>query len=226
MNNVGAKHTIRVIEYNSPLYRANSIKPLKNFGNVYGNAHYSTVYNKFFTTNRNETKSYANRTIKKNGTSYTKSWMPKSPLRLIDILDINTRQSLEHFIGPEENLLDTAFPIVNNKVYRYSVDETAEIDAKLLRAICSIKDADGNRLYDGYYMNKQTYTINSKNGRRILPFHSEIGLCSSALRKIKLNSGSVNEKRGAQNPTKKSKNNKPGINPTNNNGVPKKLSFF
>jgi hypothetical protein len=177
-------HRIRVVEYGEPLFRADDANSHHNSGNQ----HYGAMYNKFFTTQKNETKSYANRL----GKSYTKTWIPSEPLRLIDILHTGTRLELEKLLARNATLLNTAFPVVKNRVYRYSEDETAGIDAELLRAICSLRGNDGKPAFDGFYMKRQTNTTISNNGRSILPFHSEIGLCNSALRKIKLNRGATN----------------------------------
>jgi len=176
--------TLRIVEYTNPLFRGNA----KTSSYTTANKHYGNTYNKFFTTIKEETIPYIKNELK----GYIKTWVPMEPLRLLHIFDLETRHSLNKLVN--KTLLNTAFPVVRNKVYRYSEEDTAQIDAKLLSELCTIQDNDGNKI-DGYIIEKQTDYTTANNGRNIVKFHSEIGLCKSALKKLQLEKNSVNERR-------------------------------
>lgn len=174
-----------MIRYDAPLYRGDKMTS----NETRANRHYTTRYHKFFTTQESETEQY----IKKAPKGYTKEWTVTEPLHLIDIMDRETRRELEHLIE-HPAFLDTAFPVRHNKVYRYSEDDTAQIDARLLGELCQIQTDDGTPI-DGYYMAKQR--LNAANQNRapgIIGFHSEVGLCSSAFRKLLLTRTTLSSK--------------------------------
>ena len=174
-----------MIAYDAPLYRGDKMTS----NETRANRHYNARYHKFFTTQEDETEPY----IKKAPKGYTKEWKATEPLHLINIMDRGTRLALAHLIETP-SLLDTAFPIRNNKVYRYSEDDTAQIDARLLGELCRIQTDNGMPI-DGYYMAKQR--LNAANQNRapgIIGFHSEVGLCSSAFRKLLLTRTTLSSK--------------------------------
>jgi len=186
-------HKLRLVTYEKSLYRGNTMTSNKNTANQ----HYGTNYNKFFATIKNETKPY----IKNARIGYIKEWTPMEPLYLIDIKDLETRRALDHILSDHKDWLNTAFPIVKNKVFRYSEEDTAQIDAKLLNALCSIETDDGRRI-DGYYMDSQRNFATTNNLRNIVKFHSEIGLCRSALRKLRLQRNTIETLKQGSKPMK------------------------
>lgn len=176
---------LRMIIYHAPLYRGDKMTSNKEKANL----HYTTRYHKFFATQENETAKYIKNELK----GYTKEWKVTEPLHLIDILDLETRRALEHLI-PQPAFLDTAFPVRHNKVYRYSEDDTAQIDAYLLGELCQIRTDDGTPI-EGYYMAKQSKNAASYSGDSdIIGFHSEVGLCRSAFHKLSLTSTKLSKK--------------------------------
>lgn len=174
---------LRTVVYQKPLYRANSIEPRNNHSRA--NNHYGTNYNRFFATIKNETTSYSKNLVK----AYTKEWNVKEPLHLINIMDLDTRRSLEYLLPNHQKGLDTAFPVHHNKVYRYSETHTAQVDASILEALCSLRTENGTPI-DGYYMKQQRISPEEKKKLpdKLVGFHSEIGLCRSALHKLDLQS--------------------------------------
>ncbi len=120
---------------------------------------------KYFTLAKNEVNTYA-----KYNTTYTKTWRVTDDIHLIDILDYDTRLHLEGEFTKlsEKKALNNAFPIINTTVSRNS--SNVEIDNIVLNRLCDLG-------YDGYYMRRL-----NNNGRYV--FHSEVGLCSSALPKL------------------------------------------
>jgi hypothetical protein len=185
----------KVLNDGQLLFRAN--KSNARNGTV-GSTNYRGATFKYFTLTKNEVSAYT-----KYGTTYTKTWKITDNLNLIDILDYKTRQELEsEFItNNEKKALNTAFPIENNTVSRNSIN--VNTDNIVLKRLCELG-------YDGYYMK----TINA--------FHSEVGLCSSALSKIKLVKSEKVVMPNRVNKTKK----KSRYTNNNNNGAPKVLSFF
>jgi len=175
---------IKRIEFNDILYRANESANYKP--NTSAVINYAGAPMKYFTLNKNETKAYTT-----HGKLYVKSWMPTSPLNLIDILHLPTRRALAQIIGDES--LNIAFPIINNKVSRISEMNTREHDDNVLQAICE------NRLADGYYMRA------IENNNRYV-FHSEVGICPSAFHKLKLSN--VNKNRSIAPSLNRSRRNK------------------
>lgn len=168
-------HRLRMITYDAPLYRGDKMTS----NETQANRHYTTRYDKFFATRENETAKYIQNALK----GYTKEWKVTAPLHLIDILDLETRQALEHLVE-HPALLDTAFPIRHNKVYRYSEDDTGQIDAQLLGELCRIRTDDGAPI-EGYYMAKQQpNAARQSEDPDIIGFHSEVGLCRSAFHKL------------------------------------------
>lgn len=161
--------------YNAPLYRGDDMTS----HHTRANQHYGTALHKFFATKEASTKRYIKNELK----GYIKTWEVTEPLHLLDIMDPDTRRALARIIAHPE-LLDTAFPMKDNKVYRYSEEYTKKDDGKLLAELCQIQTADGSPI-DGYYMDEQTdkQTIEDRN---MIPFHSEVGLCNSAFKKLLL----------------------------------------
>jgi hypothetical protein len=100
---------------------------------------------------------------------FMKQWRVKEgeSLKLINILDRGTRNSLGAAMPkPHFNI---AFPIKNNTVSRVSTENTKASDDAVLLALCELGG------YDGYIMEP------IKN-----VFHSEVGLCAPALKKLEL----------------------------------------
>jgi hypothetical protein len=190
-------HPLRMKLYDGPLYRAddkerlrrtpNLIKERNIFNspskfkkeyelNIGANKIYGTHYHKFFATNQAETNTYLEPIEK----GYVMKWIPSEPLYLIDIMNLETRLALETLLGNE--LLNIAFPIVHNTVYRYSEVQTAQLDAQLLAELCRL-----HLSIDGYYMKRQSIPANDPvKKQKITSMHSEIGLCSSAFEKLQL----------------------------------------
>ena len=150
---------IRTIEYEGDLWRADRER----------SSNYSTATIKYFALTEPEIQTY----VEKAKFLYKKHWRTKDgqTLNLIDILHLPTRRELEKAI--DKTALNTAFPIVGNKVSRISEEETKHRDYEVLNAICALG-------YDGYYMK----ALKNNNGKYV--FHSEIGLCYAAFHKIKL----------------------------------------
>jgi hypothetical protein len=185
---------LRIREYSNQLFRGNG--ELRN-GKWKANNHYTTQYNRYFTQKKNETRSYIKNKVK----GYVKTWIPVEPLRLVDILDVTTRKGLRELIDIES--LNMAFPLVNNKVYRYSENNSVSFDNKVLAEICQLRDENGNGI-DGYIMDRQDGIATTTNGRNVLNFHSEIGLCKGSLHKLQLAKNGVNfYKFGTKQATKK-----------------------
>jgi hypothetical protein len=162
----------KVIEFSGNLYRA---EKYRGENNTRANKHYNrSIPFHFFTTAKNELGIY-----RKYGTTYTKTWRAEEPLLLIDIMDVDTRKLLENHIDKAK--LNVAFPMINDKVYRVSEDYTVHIDRDILKGICSLQHTNG-RAIDGYYMKRQEGIPLLE----IMPFHSEVGLCQHAFRKLKL----------------------------------------
>lgn len=178
------------------LFRAN--KSNARNGTV-GSTNYRGATFKYFTLTKNEVSAYT-----KYGTTYTKTWKITDNLNLINILDYKTRQKLEsEFItNNEKRALNTAFPIENNTVSRNSIN--VNTDNIVLKRLCELG-------YDGYYMK----TINA--------FHSEVGLCSSALSKLKL---VKSEKVVMPNRVNKTKKKPRYTNNNNNNSFPRGSLFL
>ncbi len=169
---------IKTINYDGLLFRAN--KNLYNKKNktklIYlaskaqpnnlASVNYKNAPTKYFTLKRSNVNAYT-----KKGTTYTKNWRAIKTLKLIDILDLNTRKALEEKFKNDTEFLGAireAFPIDGNIVRRIS--SSSEEDNQVLNKICGLG-------YDGYYMDVE--------GRRI-GFHSEVGLCNKAFNKLRL----------------------------------------
>jgi hypothetical protein len=174
-------HKLKVIRLNTRdfLYRANKEKFIKfnpeasiALPNHLAIEEYNKKKNgtnidiKYFTLNKNELKAYT-----KYGMPYIKKWKPIDEIRLIDILHLPTRTALEKIIGSES--LSISFPVEKNKVLRISEEDTKNHDDKVLQAICKLG-------LDGYYMKRLT----NNTGNYI--FHSEVGLCRQAFKKLRI----------------------------------------
>lgn len=183
---------IKTIEYTGPLFRANKnlynnndrlyyIASRAKSGNL-ASVNYKNAPTKYFTLKRNNVSAYT-----KKNTTYTKNWSVIQPLKLVDILDLNTRKALEDRFRTNRifvSAITNAFPINGNIVRRIS--SSSEEDNQIINKICSLG-------YDGYYMNVE--------GRNI-GFHSEVGLCNKAFNKLILQKNSE-KKTVAQNITRK-----------------------
>ena len=170
---------VKILEPNEFLYRANKNTNKNNKfkyvakntkSKILASNNYKDAEVKYFTLSENESRAYT-----KKGKSYIKSWKPhyinktneKDKIILVDILDLPTRIKLEeYFTNNEKTIFKNAFPIVNGKVSRNS--QSTKDDNIILKKICSLGK------YDGYYM------------KTIPSFHSEVGLCKEALKKIEL----------------------------------------
>jgi hypothetical protein len=150
---------IKVKVFRGRLYRANKTPANKN---IFAAVNYRGAPRKYFTLRKNELNAYT-----KKGTTYKKTWQVISDLNLVDILDPETRNNLEDYFETrkEKKALNNAFPIKNNGPSRNSYN--VKIDDIVLDKLCELG-------YDGYYMT----TISA--------FHSEVGLCSDSLNKLKL----------------------------------------
>jgi hypothetical protein len=139
--------------------------------NILASVNYTNAPVKYFTLNKEEVSAYT-----KNGKTYIKNWNVIEKLNLIDILDLTTRRTLQNRFMNDNDFqvaLSKAFPIMNNEVRRISSSVTQ--DNKVLNKICEMG-------YDGYYMEAQD-SLTSKNEKS---FHSEVGLCNEAFKKLKL----------------------------------------
>jgi hypothetical protein len=134
----------------------------KNKSNNYRNAPI-----KYFTLNKTELNAYTKRNM-----PWKKHWEPKEGMELvlIDILHIQTRRTLETLLLGQKESLDFSFPIEGNRVSRVSEANATHHDYNVLKAICQLGQ------FDGYYM------------KAIPSFHSEVGLCPSGIKKLKLQS--------------------------------------
>lgn len=190
----------KILKNGQQLFRANKTNSRNN---TVASTNYRGATFKYFTLTKNEVSAYT-----KYGTTYTKTLEITDDLNLIDILDYKTREELESdFItNNEKKALNTAFPIENNTVSRNSIN--VNTDNIVLKRLCELG-------YDGYYMK----TINA--------FHSEVGLCSRALSKLKLVKSEkvVMPNKVNKNKTKTKKKSR-YTNNNNNVATPKTLSFF
>ncbi len=162
---------LKVFHYTGHLYRADC--ETFSRGSL-ASQNYRTAPMKYFTLEKGETSAYSRR-----GYPFIKTWRPSEPLILIDIFDVPTRNALKDLIGANgsTNAINIAFPL-NNKgsVYRVSEENTKNKNDDVLRSICE------QGVFDGYYMGKQV----ARN--KVGTFHSEVGLCPSAFRKLVLES--------------------------------------
>jgi len=154
---------IKIKVFKGQLYRANKTPANKN---IFASVNYKGAPRKYFTLRKNELNAYT-----KKGTTYKKTWDVSSDLKLVDILDPETRHNLENYFitNKDKNVLNRVFPISNGIPSRNSYN--VKIDDIVLDKLCELG-------YDGYYM------------ETIRAFHSEVGLCSEALNKLKLNKNS------------------------------------
>jgi hypothetical protein len=131
------------------------------------NVAYSGAPMKYFATMKDESAPYANKN------PHQKQWEVSGSLRLLDILDPETRDGL--YEGADvrvQRSMDIAFPKDESGIpFRHSEEDTAADDDKVLMYICS----EG---YDGYYTAKQMARLG------VMGFHSEVGLCGDALSKL------------------------------------------
>jgi hypothetical protein len=179
---------LKIIDFKKKLYRANKSPANKN---IFASVNYKGAPRKYFTLKKNELRAYT-----KKGTTYKKTWNVTSNLRLVDILDPDTRKNLEKFFttNQEKKALKNAFPIKERVPSRNSFN--VKVDNIVLDKLCKLG-------YDGYYM------------ETISAFHSEVGLCSTALDKLKLaeNSEEVKEAENVQNKRRTTQKNLSGFKP-------------
>jgi hypothetical protein len=174
-------HPLRIVRYSEPLFRSDKEKRNANRANVFYRNRNGRSYDKYFTKTEKEAKGYAR--------PHIHQWIPSEPLRLVDILDIKTRESLHHLINPRD--VNISFPVSINenkprRVYRFSEEDYIEHDNAVLAQLCAL----GHGI-DGYYMEKQLSAEGTKhptlNGYTIKQeFHSEIGVCKESLHKLRL----------------------------------------
>ena len=150
---------IKIKIFRDNLYRANKTPANKN---IFASVNYRGAPRKYFTLRKNELSAYT-----KEGTSYKKTWKVLSDLKLVKILDPETRKNLEKYFttANEKKALKNAFPIKNSIPSRNSF--SVRVDNIVLDKLCELG-------YDGYYM------------ETISAFHSEVGLCGRALDKLQL----------------------------------------
>jgi hypothetical protein len=178
---------VKILKPNEILYRANSSKSeyfstKAEPGNL-ASINYDEAPVKYFTLSEKGTESYSN-----NGVSVLKAWElknenPENKIKLIDILDLSTREKLEELFttNEEKKTFKKAFPIVNGRVSRNS--KSTKKDNIVLNKLCTLND------YDGYYMSGFDINPEAKHS-----FHSEVGLCGRALSKLKLKSKKIIKK--------------------------------
>jgi hypothetical protein len=128
---------------------------------------YSGAPMKYFATMKDEIGTYANKN------PHQKQWKVTGPLRLLDILDPETRDGL--YEGADvrvQRSMDIAFPKDESGTpFRHSEEDTAVDDDRVLEYVCG-------QGYDGYYTAKQV----ARQG--VMGFHSEVGLCGDALKNL------------------------------------------
>jgi hypothetical protein len=157
---------MKFVESPSELWRADDFP--STVGTT-GDLAYSGAEIKYFTTTKDETTSYLKRG------PFQKKWIVNGSLRLLDILDPETRKEL-YESAPEDikSSMNTSFPIdpKSGNPYRVSEEGKTHHDYAVLKYICA-------KEHDGYYMALQD--------RQGIPwFHSEVGLCERALKKLTL----------------------------------------
>lgn len=175
---------LRIVRFRAPLYRADRQTFLP--GSLASND-YRGASMKYFTLAKNETDAYS-----KYGMPHIKTWEPIEELILVDILHTPTRHALEQIIG--SNSISVAFPMKGNRVSRVSEENTKHHNDTVLRSICDLG------IVDGYYMRR----LNKNNMNK---FHSEVGLCQRALRKLRLLRVNRNQYQAPPPPTRKRRGN-------------------
>lgn len=205
--NIGGQR-IRFVIFNrdQQLFRANATPFVVNRS---ASENYVGAPMKYFTLSEREIASYISR-----GKPFKKTWRATEDLKLIDILHKPTREALARLIGSED--LDHSFPIIKNKVYRVSEENEAYRDDNVLREICEL----GN--FDGYYMR----TLERNNASK--GFHSEVGICGSSLKKLRLENIARNVTQAPPPPTRKRRrpdNNNNNMRRNNNNGKRPRFNF-
>ncbi len=146
------------------LYRANDFRN-DAIPNITAAEFYGVEYNKYFALTVDDTRSYQ----KKIGNQkYVYTWVSTEPLRLVNMFNLETRNQF-HAEGNQavKYAYDTAFPVIDNKVYRHSDKDTINQDNICLADICS-------KGYDGYIISEQR------------GLHPEVGICRESLRKLRL----------------------------------------
>ncbi len=146
------------------LYRANDFRNTA-IPNITAADFYGVDYNKYFALTVDDTRPYQKRM---GNQKYVYTWVSTEPLRLVNMFDLETRNRFH----AEANLIvknayDTAFPVREGKVFRYSDGDTVPMDNLCLADICS-------KGYDGYIISEQR------------GFHPEVGICRESLRKLRL----------------------------------------
>lgn len=157
---------LNIIEYVGPLWRADKeyFQPRTTANKAFDRPI------KYFALTEKDVASYATRN------PYIQKWSVARPLYLINIMDTATRTGLYRLIqkaGMSTAAINTAFPLKNGRVYRYSEEDTQVYDDEILMFMCQLG-------LDGYYMERQ------EPRERVMPFHSEVGLCATAFHKLVL----------------------------------------
>jgi hypothetical protein len=177
-------YPVRLVRYSGPFFRTDYTKSTRNRANEYFKVTNGQSFDKYFTKTNKEAKIYHR--------PHLTEWMSSEPLRLVDMFDVETRQSLDHLINPRD--LNISFPMKrnNNKpptIYRYSETDDASHDNAVLDQLCGL----GNGI-DGYYMEEQVLPPGSVRTKHPIlnketirsKFHSEIGICKGSLHKLRL----------------------------------------
>ncbi len=162
---------LKIVHFNGQLYRADC--ETFRVGSS-ASLNYRGAPMKYFTLEKQETYSYSRR-----GYPFIKTWQTTEPLILIDIFNIPTRNALKELIESSGNhsAINTAFPLhPEGFVYRVSEENTKNKDDDVLRSLCELG------VFDGYYMGRQA----SRGNGLVSSFHSEVGLCPDAFRKLTL----------------------------------------
>ncbi len=147
---------LQIIEFTDRLWRADREDPTISFAGA--------PY-KFFALRWQDTASYKNRE-----TDVEYAWLPREPLRLIDMTDVDGYNRL--FQAPNNiQALHTAFPKRNGRIARYSDAKTTNADYRVIRRIC---EEYGDSV-DGYIL---------RGNSELIKFHDEIALCGNALNKL------------------------------------------
>jgi hypothetical protein len=158
---------LNIVEYIGPLWRADKeyFQPRTTANKAFDRPI------KYFALIEKDVASYATRN------PYIQKWSVQAPLYLINIMDAATRAALHRLLqkmGMSTAAINTAFPLnKNGHVYRYSEENTQVYDDDILMFMCELG-------LDGYYMERQVPR------ERVMPFHSEVGLCASAFHKLVL----------------------------------------
>ncbi len=183
------------------LYRANNLRNTA-ITNITAAEFYGIEYNKYFALTADDTRPYQKR---EGHQKYVYTWVSTQPLRLVNMFDLETRNRFHaEAYNIVKNAYDTAFPVREGKVFRYSDEDTVHLDNICLADICS-------KGYDGYIISEQR------------GFHPEVGICRGSLHKLRLHVAPV---KGTEKPKEKPESRKQSrLNSTNRNKTGNKVSI-